>query len=152
MRIQLKVPPPVVALALGLFMWLIARLTPSVAIAIPGSRLLAAVIAVSGVVIAIAGVRSFRQARTTINPLKPESTTSLVDSGIYRFTRNPMYLGMVLVLIACAVLLKNPLTLLGPVAFVLYMNRFQIRPEEVALTSLFGEKYVQYKSRVRRWI
>lgn len=152
MSLKLKVPPPIVALATAATMWLIARQTRNFAIAIPASRLIAGALALLGVLIAVAGVRSFRKAQTTINPLKPESATSLVDFGIYRLTRNPMYIGMLLVLIAFAVLLSNPLALLGLAAFVVYMNRFQIAPEEAALTMLFGQKYTNYKTRVRRWI
>ena len=152
MSLELKIPPPIVAVAIGVLMWLIARLTPAFAIAIPASRVLAGAIVALGVLISIAGVRSFRKARTTLNPLSPKSATSLVDFGIYRFTRNPMYLGLLLVLIAVAVFLRNPLALLGAPAFVLYMNSFQIRPEEAALTTLFGEKYIEYQTRVRRWL
>ena len=152
MSLELKIPPPIVAVAIGVLMWLIARLTPAFAIAIPASRVLAGAIVALGVLISIAGVRSFRKARTTLNPLSPKSATSLVDFGIYRFTRNPMYLGLLLVLIAVAFFLRNPLALLGAPAFVLYMNRFQIRPEEAALTTLFGEKYIEYQTRVRRWL
>src|SRR5437763_10420109 len=107
MSIRLKVPPPIVALATGLLMWLIARLTHNLAMAIPFSRVLAALIFGLGLPISIAGVRSFRKARTTINPMKPDSASSLVDSGIYRFTRNPMYLGLLLALISLSVLLQN---------------------------------------------
>lgn len=152
MNLELRIPPPIVAVATAAVMWLMSRVTREFMIAVPASRWTAGLLALLGVASAIAGVVSFRKAQTTINPMKPESATSLVDAGIYRFTRNPMYLGLLVVLIAWTVLLSNPLALTGPVAFVLYMNRFQIGPEEAALTGLFGEKYTKYKSRVRRWI
>jgi protein-S-isoprenylcysteine O-methyltransferase Ste14 len=89
-------------------------------------------IAMAGIVIAILGVIALRRAKTTVSPLKPEATSSIVTSGVYGFTRNPMYLGLALALLAWAVFVSSAWALLGPVAFVLYMNRFQIIPEERA--------------------
>ena len=114
--------------------------------------MVAASLAVLGVAVAIAGVASFRRAQTTVNPLKPESTSSLVVSGVYRVSRNPMYVGMLLVLLGWGVLLSNVLALPIVPGFVLYMNRFQIGPEETVLAELFGEEYATYRSRVRRWL
>ncbi len=109
-------------------MWAIASLPPI--LSLPASvRVLAAVIlSVTGVAIILSGVISFRRAQTTINPLKPETSTSLVSTGIYAITRNPMYLGMLTVLLAWAVYLPSVLTLLGPVVFAFYITRFQIIP------------------------
>ena len=87
-----------------------------------------------------------------MNPMKPDPTSSLVVSGIYRYTRNPMYLGFLLILLAWAVALSNALALVSLLAFVLYMNRFQIVPEERMLASRFAQDYAEYRARVRRWI
>ena len=133
-------------------MWLAAWTTPVLQFEMPARRTIAVCVVVTGVAVAIAGVASFRRARTTVNPLKPESTSSLVVSGVYRVSRNPMYLGMLLALLAWAVLLSNVLAFMVVPAFVLYMNRFQISPEEIVLAKLFGEEYATYRSRVRRWI
>ncbi len=95
---------------------------------------------------------SFRKARTTVNPLKPQAATSLVTTGIYAVTRNPMYLGMVLVLIGWAGFLASPISVMGPVLFWLYIDRFQIQPEERAMSALFGSSFAEYSARVRRWI
>lgn len=95
---------------------------------------------------------SFRKARTTVNPLKPETASALVSSGVYRYTRNPMYLGFAIVLIAWSIFLAWPPALLGVLGFVMYMNIFQIGPEERALASLFGREFTQYCSQVRRWL
>jgi protein-S-isoprenylcysteine O-methyltransferase Ste14 len=84
--------------------------------------------------------------------LRPESTSSLVVSGIYGVTRNPMYLGFLVALLGWAVFLAHALALLPLLAFLLYMNRFQIRPEESALTTLFGQEFTTYRKRVRRWL
>lgn len=133
-------------------MWGISLTTPPVE-APALVRLVAAIaIALAGVGIAIAGVVAFRRARTTVNPLKPEATSSLVISGVYGFTRNPMYVGLALVLLAWAVFLSSALALLGPLVFILYMNRFQIVPEERVLSGMFGDAYSTYQTNVRRWI
>jgi protein-S-isoprenylcysteine O-methyltransferase Ste14 len=98
------------------------------------------------------GIVSFRRAKTTVNPMKPSSSSSLVISGIYKYTRNPMYLGFVLVLLGWAAFLSNLAALALVPAFVLYLNYFQIMPEEHVLASLFPDAYPAYRARVRRWI
>jgi protein-S-isoprenylcysteine O-methyltransferase Ste14 len=109
-------------------------------------------LAAIGVAVALSGVLAFRRAQTTVNPLKPETSAALVSTGVYSFTRNPMYLGMVLGLFAWAVYLSSVWSLLGPVVFALYITRFQIIPEERVLDRLFGASFAAYKRRVRRWL
>jgi protein-S-isoprenylcysteine O-methyltransferase Ste14 len=113
---------------------------------------IAAILFATGVGVALGGVVSFRRARTTVNPLKPETSAALVVTGVYAFTRNPMYLGMVLVLLAWATFLASPWSLAGPALFALYITRYQIIPEERVLAGLFGETFAAYRKRVRRWI
>ncbi|HEX5611455.1 MAG TPA: isoprenylcysteine carboxylmethyltransferase family protein [Burkholderiales bacterium] len=148
---ETKIPPPLVAFIIGLGMWYLADFAP---VFLPtGVRLsLALLIAALGAGISIAGMVSFRKARTTVNPLKPQAATSLVTTGIYAVTRNPMYLGMVLVLIGWAGFLASPISVMGPVLFWLYIDRFQIQPEERAMSALFGSSFAEYSARVRRWI
>ena len=150
--LELKIPPPAVAVIVAIAMWWLSLLTP--ALDLPRSvRVDAAfALAVLGLAIAIAGVVSFRRARTTVNPMKPETASALVTSGIYRWTRNPMYLGDLLVLLALAIWLASIWALAGVVAFALYIGRFQIEPEERRLNALFGADYAAYRARVRRWI
>ena len=150
--LELKIPPPAVALSLAGLMWALSSIPP--VLDVPEFMRVAAAItlALVGIGISLAGVISFRLARTTVNPMKPETTSSLVHSGIYKTTRNPMYVGVLLVLVAWAVFLFSAWALLGPVAFVLYINRFQITPEERVLLAMFGADYATYKSRVRRWL
>lgn len=133
-------------------MWGLARALPGLQFEYGWRLLVTAFLAIAGVTLAASGIALFRRARTTINPHKPGATTALVASGPYRFSRNPMYAGMLLVLLAWAAFLAAPLALLGPAAFVLYINRFQIEAEERALTSRFGAEYDAYRSRVRRWL
>ncbi|MGH8749108.1 MAG: methyltransferase family protein [Burkholderiales bacterium] len=133
-------------------MWGIAMIAPQVELP-AGVRLAAcAAIAVAGLVFGAAGIGSFRRARTTLHPTRPQEASSLVRSGIYRITRNPMYLGLALVLAAWAVFLSSAWALFGPLAFMLYMSHFQIAAEERALSRLFGSEYASYKASVRRWL
>ena len=152
MSLEAKIPPPAVAVAAALIIWGISQLAPRVALP-SGIRLgLSLAILVVGVAFSAAGVLSFRRARTTLDPTKPEEASSLVRTGIYRVTRNPMYLGLLFVLVAWAVLLSSAWALLGVAGFVLYMSRFQIAPEERALSGLFESEYATYKASVRRWL
>ncbi|WP_338477931.1 isoprenylcysteine carboxylmethyltransferase family protein [Pseudomonas trivialis] len=148
-----RIPPPLVATLFGLLMWCAARYLPgAMQLTIEWRTSLALVVLLAGLAICLAGVLSFRRVRTTVNPLKPETASALVSSGVCRYTRNPMYLGFATVLIAWSILLAWPPALLGVLGFVMYMNIFQIGPEERALTSLFGREFTRYCSQVRRWL
>lgn len=150
--LRLKIPPVAVVILTALLMWVLAHAAPTLQFTLSGKWVVAVVFATAGVLVAVMGVATFRNARTTVNPLQPHTTSALVTSGAYRVTRNPMYLGMLLVLFGWAVALANPLTLVGSIAFILYMNRYQIAPEEAALTGLFGRSYLDYQRAVRRWL
>lgn len=102
--------------------------------------------------IGIAGVYEFRKAKTTVNPVKPETASQVVDTGVFAYTRNPMYVALLLVIIAIGLWWQHLSVILCGALFVAYMNRFQIKPEERALERLFGEDYLDYKNQVRRWI
>ncbi|MGS5085942.1 methyltransferase family protein [Hydrogenophaga sp. A37] len=150
--LELRIPPPVVGLVVAVAMWFLAALGP--ALAVPDTVRLWLALAIAGVggCFDLSGLIAFVRRHTTVNPLKPSNTSALVTSGVYRITRNPMYVGMACLLAAWAVWLGALWPWLGPVAFVIYITRFQIRPEERALTALFGEAYTQYAMRVRRWL
>jgi protein-S-isoprenylcysteine O-methyltransferase Ste14 len=152
MKLALKVPPPVVTLIAGAAMWLVAWALPWLGLALPAKLAVALALAAAGVAVPIAAVVSFVRAKTTVSPLKPESTSALVTSGMYRYSRNPMYLGMALVLLAWGVYLANLAALAFLPLFTLYMNRYQIEPEERALSNRFGDVYKAYSARVRRWL
>lgn len=120
---------------------------------IGGSGLAAALIfGVIGLLIALIGVVEFRRHKTTINPHTIDKASALVTRGIYRYTRNPIYLGMLLVLIGAVFLSRDILALLSVLAFIVTLNRLQIRPEERALQARFGEAFDSYCVRTRRWI
>jgi protein-S-isoprenylcysteine O-methyltransferase Ste14 len=150
--LQLKVPPLATVSFMAAFMWLISVSLPKFHFFLPVRDLLATSICIAGAIISGLGVYSFRRSRTTVNPMKPSSTTSLVVTGVYTISRNPMYLGFLLLLIGWATFLSNLIAFLVLPLFVVYMNRFQIEPEERVLASLFGQQFVEYKSRVRRWL
>jgi protein-S-isoprenylcysteine O-methyltransferase Ste14 len=150
--LELKVPPPVVFSVTAVLMWLFSRMVPVLAFPIPGRNAVAIGLVVAGIITGVSGVVTFWRAKTTVNPLKPQSTSSLVSWGVYRVTRNPMYLGFFFGLMGWAILLSNPIALLFLPVFTLYIHMFQIVPEERVLTSLFGEEFLTYKSRSRRWL
>ena len=152
MTLELKIPPVVVALVTGACMWLMAWAVPGIEVSVPGHDVVSGMVALSGGFIALLGVVAFSRAGTTVNPMKPGTSSSLVVGGIYSVTRNPMYLGVLLLLLAWAIYLANPLTVLFLPGFVWYMGRYQIEPEEQALRSLFGQTYIAYAARVHRWV
>ena len=150
--LRLKIPPVVVLLGAATAMWLLMRATPELRFALPGKTVIAFGLLMAGIVVAGLGVATFRRAKTTVNPRQPQNTSTLVTAGVYRVTRNPMYLGMLLVLIAWGALLAHGPALIVLPLFVLYMNRFQIAPEEAVLTQMFGHIFTEYMSHVRRWL
>jgi len=150
--LELRIPPRLVAVAAGIGMWAVSFLGPR--FDLPQSHHWATALAgaLGGGAITFTGGATLRAARTTLLPTSPQKTTSLVTTGIFRWTRNPMYLGLTVALIGWAAFLSAAWSLLGPVLFVLYVNRFQIRPEERVLTDLFRAEYTNYAQRVRRWL
>ena len=131
-------------------MWFFAF--PALDFSFPGREFLAGAFVIAALVIGIWAVVDFRRAKTTVNPLKPEAASTLVVRGLFRWTRNPMYLAMLLLLLGWACLLSNWAALAILPLFVIYMNRFQIGPEERALQARFGAEFDHYRKRVRRWL
>ncbi len=152
MNLQLRVPPLAVTAIAGGFGWVSGRLFPALQLESGARAWLAGTLGLLGVTCSVLGVAAFRRARTTVNPITPDATKALVVSGVYRVTRNPMYLGFLFLLLAEIVWLANPVAFLVAPAFVLYLNRFQIVPEEIALRSRFGTEFHSYAAQVRRWI
>lgn len=151
-HLELRIPPVVLWTGVLATIVLLTGAVPAVNAPFPGHRMLSVVLLVVGAFVVGAGVVEFRRARTTVNPLAPDASSSLVVSGIYRYTRNPMYLGMAVALAGAALWRASlPGLLLVPL-FCAYISRFQIRPEERILTTRFGEDFTAYMARVRRWI
>jgi protein-S-isoprenylcysteine O-methyltransferase Ste14 len=150
LRLEHRIPPPVVMAVCALLMWLVAF--PALDLALPFRALLAAAFFAAALIVGVAAVLGFHRAKTTLNPLAPEQASALVVRGVFRWTRNPMYLAMLLVLVAWACLVANAAALAILPLFVAYLNRFQIGPEERALQARFGGEFEQYKRTVRRWL
>ena len=151
--LELKIHPPIVMLLCAVLAWGMAQMTPSLSFHLANLQwALFLLLVASGVAIAISAVLRFHRAETTIHPTNPNETARLVTSGIYRFTRNPMYLGLLLLLSGWNMMLGNLASLISLVAFVTYINRFQILPEERILKAKFGAEYETFCHKVRRWI
>lgn len=150
--LELRIPPPLVALLCILLMWYVQGFYPLSWLTSLWVLPLAVVLALTGIAIAALGAAAFRRAHTTISPLHPEKTSHLVTGGIYQHTRNPMYLGMALVLLAVALYLADVSAFLGVALFVRYIGRYQIEPEERMLLQTFGDEFAAYQDRVGRWL
>jgi protein-S-isoprenylcysteine O-methyltransferase Ste14 len=145
-----KIPPVIVVLFFAVLMLIIAYYTViDLNIFIRTTALLSAFV---GVVFGVAGVVSFKIAKTTVNPHKIENASQLVTSGIFKFTRNPMYVGLAFLLVGWGLWLSSLLSFVGVIGFMIYITYFQIKPEEKMLIKLFGDEYLNYMSRVRRWL
>jgi len=150
---KLKIPPVFVVALCALLMWALNKyLLSDFNIHFEGQRIIARVFFGICVMLLLWAIGFFMKKGTTVDPSNPDKASSLVQSGIYRYTRNPMYLGMLFMLLAFAVKVGNPFNFLILVFFVWYMTKFQIKPEEEALTQIFGEEYSVYCKKVRRWL
>ena len=145
-----KIPPPIVTLVFGLAIYFSRSIFPDLSNAI--FNILSILLIILGPFILISAVRSFKAHQTTINPINIDKATSLVESGTFKYSRNPMYLGMALILLS----ISFKFNLLGGIFFTLlftiYITRFQIIPEEAVMEKLFGDDFKNYKSKTRMWI
>ena len=156
MRMELKVIPVVQVVIAMILMALVQGFLPTLNysdIINPNINLtLVTLLVFIAILIGFLAIYSFRKHQTTVNPSKPETSSQVVDSGIYQYSRNPMYLAMLLALLAYACYLENLLTFLICGLFIWYIGKYQITPEERMLTKLFGQDYTNYKNSVRRWL
>lgn len=150
--LELKIPPAMLAAGLALLMWLTPFIAPSLWFSFPWQSAVMWLVTIPGMAITILGALAFRREETTVDPTRPEMASSLVVTGIYRFSRNPMYLGFLLVLIGWSLHIGNSLAFVALPVFFIYMTRFQIIPEERALYAKFGSSYSDYQRSVRRWL
>ena len=150
-KLKLKVPPAVVFIICAGLIWSIDHLFPS-PLNISANSLVVRPLLGLGVLLGISSVIQFSVQSTTVNPHKPDHASSIVKSGVYRISRNPMYLSMLIILVAAVLKIGHPAGFIVLPFYIWYMNRFQIRPEEAAMEEKFGEEYLKYKRRVRRWI
>lgn len=143
----LKIPPPILFLGCLILIWFL----PQTELPMPliGRNIILGIFIIIGTIIAAFSLYGFYQAKTTINPHKPEKTSTLVTGGIFRLSRNPMYLSLVIWLLAWTLFLATLWGLFVIIGFMFYLTEFQIKPEERCLAKKFGK---QYQQNVRRWI
>ena len=152
LTMQNKIPPLLLSMILAALMVPLSWLPPSLGLSLGTRLMLGAAPIIAGAGFVLLGVAKFRANHTTVNPLKPETATTLVTTGIYAISRNPMYLGFFLLLLGWSLILASGYGIVLSVAFAGYLDRFQIRPEEEAMATLFGDQFDKYKARVGRWI
>jgi protein-S-isoprenylcysteine O-methyltransferase Ste14 len=152
LNLELRVPPPLAMLLAAGLMWLAALALPALDFPLEARGSIAVAVALAGVIVASVAFFQFRRVGTTVNPMKPTDSAALVTQGIYRFSRNPMYVGDALMLIGWALWLANAAALALVALFIVYLNRYQIAPEERALGARYGAAYTEYCRAVRRWL
>lgn len=150
--LELKVPPVFVFLLCICFMYWFHSLDTLFVVSLPFSKLVFAVCFVASGYFGLSGIFEFKKAKTSVHPVDIHKTTTVVDTGVYRYSRNPMYFGLLLLLVGYGYYLQDFLSLVVCLVFVMYMNKFQIGLEERHLEEKFGKNYTDYKNRVRRWI
>ena len=148
--IKTKIPPPLVALTFGFLINYSKNIFPKIEIG--WGDAFGSIMIIIGLIIILSAIIQFKKYKTTITPLNPFKATKLIVNGIYKFSRNPMYLGLLLILFGISII-QNPIGgLLFVPSFILYINHFQIIPEESAMLDLFKDDFLKYKENIRRWI
>jgi protein-S-isoprenylcysteine O-methyltransferase Ste14 len=151
-KLEQKIPPLAFVAICALCMFLTNQLYTDLNLSYSFNLITLLILSLIGIAFVLAGIVTFKIHKTTVNPVNTKNVSTLVNSGIYKHTRNPMYVGMLCVLIGYVVYLANPLNIVFAVFFVLYLNKYQIIPEEVFLEKLFGKDFIAYKRVVRRWL
>ena len=149
---KLRIPPVLQYFLCGALAITVSYLVPGLSYDNSILKILAYVIGLAGILLLLMAVAAFLKARTTVNPHKPETASKLVTTGLYRISRNPMYLAMAMLLVAGTILLGNWAAFMGPVVFIALVTHLQIMPEEEVLRKQFGEIYLSYCQQTRRWI
>ena len=150
MDIKTKFPPPLVALTFGFLINYTKNIFPK--IEVKNEFIFGSFMIISGLIIILSAIILFKKYQTTITPLNPSNATKLITDGIYKFSRNPMYLGLLLVLLGISIILNPTGGFILIPLFILYLNLYQIVPEENAMVDLFKNEFLEYKKNVRRWI
>ena len=147
---MIKIPPPLIVLTLIISIYFSSKKIDL--INIPLQLEISFFILSLGTLVFINPVLKFIKSKTTINPIQFEETNRLVTSGIFKYSRNPMYLGMLMIIISTSIFYLNIYSILTPFLFIFWINKFQIKRGEVFLTEKFGKEYLSYKNKTRRWI
>ena len=149
---RLRIPPVVQVLFFSSAMLVISRYAIKASFSFTGINEFALTCLIAGVVMIGSGIVTFSKAKTTVSPLHPDQTSSLVTMGIYQYTRNPMYFGLLLILFSFGLYLLNLVSMFVLPIYVWFISKYQIMQEEEALYKVFGDDYKNYQGRVRRWI
>jgi len=147
---MLKIPPPLLVLVLAISNYFSSKKIDL--ILIPNQKLISFIILLIGVLILITPIFKFIKSKTTIDPIKFKKVNKLITSGIYKYSRNPMYLGLLMIVTSTSIFYLNIFSIITPIIFYFWINRFQIKREEIFLTEKFGNDYILYMSKTRRWI
>jgi len=147
---NIKIPPPILVIILTSLVYFSS--TKLELIHLPYRQSVSVIILIIGLIVIISPVINFIKSKTTVNPVKFKNVNTLVTTGIYRYSRNPMYLGMILIIISTTVYYLNFMSVFSPLIFYIWINKFQISREEIFLEDKFGNEYLKYKSETRRWI
>ena len=147
---MIKIPPPILILILVISNYFSSKKIDL--IHLPNQDLISIIILIIGVLILINPIVKFIKSKTTINPIKFKKVNKLITSGIYQYSRNPMYLGLLMIVISTSIFYLNIFSITTPFLFYCWINRFQIKREEIFLTEKFGKEYMLYKTKTRRWI
>jgi len=147
---MLKIPPPLLVLILAISNYFSSKKIDL--ILIPNQKLISFIILLIGVLILITPIFKFIKSKTTIDPIKFKKVNKLITSGIYKYSRNPMYLGLLMIVTSTSIFYLNIFSIITPIIFYCWINRFQIKREEIFLTEKFGNDYILYKTKTRRWI
>ena len=150
MRLRNRIPPPIVTLAFILLSFWLTSYLPKLVFNYQG--LLSVLMILIGLTIMVIAVKTFKKNETTLNPLSPREASYLVTNGIFSYTRNPMYLGMIIILSGVTIYNGVYIGIIILPCFVLYLTEFQIKPEEEAMEEIFSADYTDYLKRVRRWL
>jgi len=145
-----KIPPPILVLILVSSNYYSSKKIDL--IHLPNQDLISIIIFLFGILILINPIFKFIKSKTTIDPIKFKKVNKLIISGIYKYSRNPMYLGLLMIVISTSIFYLNIFSITTPFLFYCWINRFQIKKEEIFLTEKFGEEYMSYKIKTRRWI
>ena len=147
---MLKIPPPLLVLILVISNYFSSKKIDL--ILLPNQNLISFIILLVGVLILINPILKFIKSKTTIDPIKFKKVNKLITSGIYKYSRNPMYLGLLMIVISNTIFFLNIFSIITPILFYFWINKFQIKREEIFLTEKFGDEYLLYMTNTRRWI
>ncbi len=147
---MLKIPPPLLVLILVISNYFSSKKIDL--IFLPNQNLISLIILLVGVLILITPIFKFIKSKTTIDPIKFKKVNKLITSGIYKYSRNPMYLGLLMIVTSTSIFYLNIFSIITPIIFYCWINRFQIKREEIFLTEKFGKDYILYMTKTRRWI